>query len=280
MTPRGHRGLIQWPSARWRRQTGVMDSAVVESFVRDGFVKLPGAVPGGLVDACAGLMWEATGLDPRDPSTWAEPVYWVAGMSQPPFVQAMNSPVVLAACERLAGPGRWKPRDSMGSFPLRFPHDDEPDGLGWHVEGSYMPAGATSWWTNVRSRDRALLALYLFTHVDMDDGPTRIRVGSHLEVPPVLQPYGEQGAAGPTFAAELAAATEHCEVGHATGRAGDVYLCHPFLVHAAQANHGSRPRFLGQPAIPAGHPYRPDRPEAECSPVELTLKQGLRRAGA
>jgi hypothetical protein len=257
-----------------------VDSVDVESFVRDGFVKLPGAVPGCVVDACAGLLWEAIGLDPQDPSTWAEPVYWVGGMSQPPFVQAMNSMVVLKACERLAGPGRWKPRDSMGSFPLRFPHDDEPDGLGWHVEGSYMPAGATSWWTNARSRDRALLALYLFTDVEMDDGPTRIRVGSHLAVPPVLEPYGEEGAAGPAFAAELVAATEHCEVAYATGRAGDVYLCHPFLVHAAQANHGRRPRFLGQPAILANYPYRLDCPDPGCSPVELTLKQGLRRVGA
>jgi hypothetical protein len=253
-----------------------VDSVLIESFARDGFVKLPGAVPRGVADACTDLLWEATGLDPHDPSTWAEPVYWVGGMSQPPFVQAMNSMVVLDACEALAGPGRWKPRDSMGSFPLRFPHDDEPDGLGWHVEGSYTPAGETSYWTNVRSRDRALLALYLFTDVEMDDGPTRIRVGSHLAVPPVLEPYGEEGAAGPTFAAVLVAATEHCEVGYATGSAGDVYLCHPFLVHAAQANHGSRPRFIGQPGIPANHPYRLDCPDPECSPVELAIKQGLR----
>src|SRR2546425_4365437 len=42
------------------------------------------------------------------------------------------------------------------------------------------------------------------------------------------------------FAAELVAATGHCQVAYATGRAGDVNLCHPFLVHAAQANHGRR----------------------------------------
>jgi hypothetical protein len=72
------------------------------------------------------------------------------------------------------------------------------------------------------------------------------------------------------------AATEQCEVGYATGSAGDVYLCHPFLVHAAQANHGSRPRFIGQPGISANHPYRLDRPDPECSPVELAIKQGLR----
>ncbi len=138
-----------------------------------------------------------------------------------------------------------------------------------------MPEGSDTPWTNVISRDRALLALFLFTDVDVQDGPTRIRVGSHLAVPAVLQPFGEEGAPGPKFAPQLVAATDDCEEAYATGRAGDIYLCHPFLVHAAQANHGSRPRFIGQPAIPANYPYRIDRPRAELSAVELTIGQGL-----
>ena len=35
----------------------------------------------------------------------------------------------------------------------------------------------------------------------------------------------------------------------ATGTAGDVYLCHPFLVHAAQRHRGSSPRVLSQPGV-------------------------------
>jgi hypothetical protein len=46
-------------------------------------------------------------------------------------------------------------------------------------------------------------------------------------------------------------------------------------VHAAQANHGTQPRFIGQPAIPANYPYRIDRPRAELSPVEAIIRQGL-----
>ena len=63
-----------------------------------------------IVDACVELLWKQIGLDRADPSTWVEPVCWVGGMSQPPFVQAMNSLQVLEACDRLAGPGKWKPR--------------------------------------------------------------------------------------------------------------------------------------------------------------------------
>ena len=46
-----------------------------------------------------------------------------------------------------------------------------------------------------------------------------------------------------------AEATEKMPETLATGSAGTVYLCHPFLVHAAQAHHGSTPRFMAQPPL-------------------------------
>lgn len=35
----------------------------------------------------------------------------------------------------------------------------------------------------------------------------------------------------------------------ATGKAGTIYLCHPFLVHAAQAHRGDTPKFMAQPPL-------------------------------
>jgi len=43
----------------------------------------------------------------------------------------------------------------------------------------------------------------------------------------------------------------------ATGEAGTVYLCHPFLVHAAQQHRGSTPRFQWRP--PFAEPSVGDR---------------------
>jgi hypothetical protein len=43
----------------------------------------------------------------------------------------------------------------------------------------------------------------------------------------------------------------------ATGRAGDVYLCHPFIVHTATWPHrGTSPRMMAQPGVgsPAASP--------------------------
>lgn len=58
--------------------------------------------------------------------------------------------------------------------------------------------------------------------------------------------------------------------------AGDVYLCHPFLVHAADRHRGSSPRIIAQPPLaPAGGELRLGGPDADCSPVERAIRIGL-----
>ncbi|MFI6876721.1 phytanoyl-CoA dioxygenase family protein [Streptomyces sp. NPDC050400] len=251
------------------------DTTLVERFLRDGFVKLTGAVAPRVAADCARLLWRETGCDPDDAATWTRPVHWVGGLAQGPFAAAPNSPALHHAYDLLVGAGRWQPRYSLGTFPLRFPHEEEPDDAGWHIEGSYQPEGATWPFTNVRSRDRALLMLFLFSEVGEDDAPTRIRVGSHLDAPRVLAPYGEEGASGLTFAAELDAVSAHRPQAYATGSPGDVFLCHPFLVHAAQPHHGTRPRFLAQPPLLPAAPYELDRADGAYSPVETAIRRGL-----
>jgi hypothetical protein len=226
-----------------------MDARLVDGFLRDGFVRMEQAVPPEVVAACEALLWDQIEAVPDDPRTWRQPVYWVGGMAQPPFAAAATAPVLLDAFDALVGPGRWQRRDSIGAFPLRFPHAEEPDDAGWHIEGSYTPPGESEFFTNVHSSHRALLMLFLFTDVDEADAPTRIRVGSHRDVPPVLAPHGDRGASSRVLSPLVDAASAGRPVAPATGRAGDVFLCHPFLVHAAQPHHGSRPRFMGQPPL-------------------------------
>jgi hypothetical protein len=62
----------------------------------------------------------------------------------------------------------------------------------------------------------------------------------------------------------------------ATGEAGTVYLCHPFLVHSAQPHRGTTPRFMAQPPLHLAEPFRLEREDSGDSPVELAIKQGLR----
>jgi hypothetical protein len=256
-------------------QDGPMDDRLVEHFLADGFVKVEGAFPRRVAEDCARLLWRETGYDPEDPATWKEPVVRVAGMAQGPFAAAANSPALHEAFDLLVGEGRWVPRYSLGTFPLRFPHEREPDDAGWHIEGSYLPEGESWYFTNLRSRDRALLMLFLFSEVTETDAPTRVRVGSHLDVPPLLEPYGETGVSGLEIAPKLVEASADRPLAYATGSPGDVYLCHPFLVHAAQPHHGTRPRFMAQPPLMPAVPYELDRPDGDYSAVEYAIRRGL-----
>jgi len=125
----------------------------------------------------------------------------------------------------------------------------------------------------VTSRGRALLMLFLFSDVGGQDAPIRIRAGSHPDVARILEPAGEAGV--PVSALDLGM-TSGCPEVTATGEAGTVYLCHPFLVHAAQVNRGTRPRFMAQPPLHAGEPCELRRPNPHrLSPVEIAIRQGL-----
>jgi hypothetical protein len=96
--------------------------------------------------------------------------------------------------------------------------------------------------------------LFLFSDVGEQDAPTRIRVGSHADIARQLAPAGEEGMTLGQLSADGFAGSSHRPVVTATGDAGTVYLCHPFLVHAAQPHQGKQPRFLAQPPLLPVHP--------------------------
>jgi hypothetical protein len=170
-------------------------------------------------------------------------------------------------------------RDGLGTFPVRFPHPDDPGDAGWHMEGSYTVEGEQGYWLNLRSRGRALLMLFLFSEVGPDDAPTRVKVGSHLDVPPFLVAAGERGmffgaAAAAMDAAGKLNAPDRAQA-LATGHPGDVYLCHPFLIHAAQPHRGREPRFMAQPPLMPVAPLELSRADGAYSPVEQAVLRGL-----
>jgi len=214
------------------------------------------------------------GVDPHDRSTWTEPVVRFPCPEGPAFAAAGTSPALSAVYDQLLGPDRWIPRQGIGgTIPVRFPSTADPGDAGWHIDGSYDVDG--QWWVNVQSRGRGLLALFLFTDVGDQDAPTEILVGPHIDVPRVLEPFGEHGVFFGKVAGELPDSTYRRPRDRATGRAGDVYVCHPFLVHRATCPHrGAGPRMLAQPAIALRHPFALRESGSLCA-VERAILDGL-----
>lgn len=242
----------------------------VQSFIDDGFVRIDAAFPADLARQCRDELWAAMGLSPDRPEDWTQPVIRIASMSTPAFVQAANTPVLHRAYDQLAGPSRWLAPQGLGSFPIRFPSPDKPGDDGWHVDMSFGDsADFMEWRANVKSSGRALLMLFLFSDVGPDDAPTRIRKGSHAAIARQLLPFGEAGATLRQLSADGYASTTHCPEALATGAAGTVYLCHPFLVHAAQPHRGTEPRFMAQPPLLPRGEFDPALPP---SPVQIAIR--------
>ena len=254
-----------------------------EQFLHDGFLKLENAFPQETAAEARAILWEATGCDPQDPATWTRPVIRLGGFDQDPFRRAVNTPQLHAAFDELVGPGRWIPSHGLGTFPIRFPHPNDPGDTGWHIDASFPPERPTpgsyfDWRVNLRSRGRALLMLFLFSDVGENDAPTRIRVGSHLRVPALLAPAGENGLTMMELSMAAAQATRGMPETTATGAAGTVLLCHPFLVHAAQPHRGATPRFLAQPPLVPKVPFDLSRSDDSYSLVEKAILLGLARS--
>ncbi|KXO72957.1 phytanoyl-CoA dioxygenase family protein [Brucella anthropi] len=244
----------------------------VQSFIDDGFVKIENAFSTDLAKQGRDELWADIGLSPDEPQNWTQPVVRAGFKSSPPFIEAANTPQLHKAYDQLVGEARWLAPKGVGTFPIRFPSPESPGDDGWHVDVSFGTDNPDfiEWRVNVKSSGRALLMLFLFSDVGRDDAPTKIRKGSHAVMAQELLPYGEAGATLRQLSANDYASTEGCELELATGAAGTVYLCHPFLVHAAQSHRGQRPRFMAQPPLLPKGEFDPTLPP---SPVQVAIRQ-------
>lgn len=228
-----------------------LTSRQVQTFIDDGCVKIENAFSTDLAEQCRDELWADIGLSPDEPENWTQPVVRVAAKASPPFIEAANTSRLHKAYDQLVGKGRWLEPKGLGTFPIRFPSPHLPADVGWHVDMSFGDSNPDfmEWRVNVKSSGRALLMLFLFSDVGADDAPTKIRKGSHAVIARELLPYGDTGATLRQLSTKGYASTEDCNVELATGTAGTVYLCHPFLVHSAQPHRGARPRFMAQPPL-------------------------------
>jgi len=209
---------------------GTMSDEHVDHFIENGFVHLREVVAPDVVAAGQKIIWSDLGQSADDPSSWTGPVARIIPSDARPFRVAFDSPPLFDAFDRLVGRGRWLSRPDLGYFVVRFPHPADPGDTGWHIDSSFPPADAdadagdfSQWRVNVSSRGRALLMLmlFLFSDVGPDDAPTRIKVGSHLDVPPLLRAAGTDGMTGTEASALAARASASRAMALATGRAGE-----------------------------------------------------------
>lgn len=252
----------------------------IVAFERDGYVPVRGAFSRSTAAHCRRTIanrLRATGIDVDDPTTWRRPVALVPWPATASFTAAGTAPSLTEVYDQLLGPGAWESFPTWGGVVFaRFPNRRRARDAVWHVDGTFPRDGVPV--TTLGSDNRGVLCLVLLSDVGEDDGPTELLVGSHLDVPPILEPAGDEGRPFSSIIEALPATTFERPVVQVTGRAGDVYVCHPFLVHRGpERNRGSAPRLVAQPGIVRHRPFRLEggRPR----PVERAIRTALATSG-
>lgn len=221
---------------------------MIDAFVTDGFVKIPGAAPREVADAARALLWQRLDASPDDPRTWTHPVTWTTDLAgDGPFGEIARSAKLSEALDQICGDSGWVPRGSLGNIPVRFPVAPAADDRGWHIDlNTQLPDGT---WV-VSARPQTLLLLTLLSEVTPDDAPTRVRVGSHRLVSEAL---GDRTYDAVEAGALVDRVSADCPVQYTTGVPGDMYVLHPFTVHAADEHRGRTPRFMSQAPVLLRH---------------------------
>mgnify|MGYP001945663644 CR=1 FL=1 len=255
----------------------ILSKEEIEHFIYNGYVRLDHVFSKETADAALEILWKDLPCDRSDPSTWIEPVIRLGMYTNEPFVKSVNTPKLYNAFNQLIGKDKWIPCRNVGTFPVRFPSDKQPNDTGKHVDASFPgndPNNYFEWRINVRSKGRALLMLILYSDVSENDAPTVIYEGSHIDVARILSKEGDLGLSFRELADKLDELPNRKEV-YATGKAGTVYLCHPFLVHSAQPHWGSTPKFMAQPPLLLKGELSISDSDVGYSPVERAIRLGI-----
>lgn len=254
--------------------TDPLTPAQVEQFLTRGFVVLRDCFSREAAAQLTDQIWPRLGYDPHDRSTWKQSRVHMPARQR--FeIETFAPKAWEAICflcggeERIARPARWS-----DAFIVNFNDgaDQEwippsPAAPGWHKDGDFFMHF-------LDSPEQALLTIVLWSDVEPKGGGTFLACDSVPHVARYLADHPE-GVHPFKFPNESFVAQCHDFV-EATGRVGDVYLMHPYMIHASSFNHSDRVRIITNPPIALKEPmrFKRDNP-AEYSPVELAVLRGL-----
>jgi len=256
-----------------------LSSSDIEDFVENGYVVLRnGFDPALAAHIRENELWTSLyrmhGIKKEDPSTWPHhvgmrKVYFAsdklpaeeadAGVEyvEKDWVNKVLNERVLAAIDQLVGGrNRWHvDRFGLGWWAVSWPQP-KPDNADWGADGAWHIDGA-HFKHKINSAEQALLPIFIFSNIEPEDGGTALAAGSHVAVTKILSeaeisaPDGIPGSQVSRAAAAVPGALDN--IIEACGQAGDVVLCHPFLLHARGINYGQNGvesvRFISNPCV-------------------------------
>ena len=256
-----------------------------EQFLQEGFLKISSGLSTELMQSWTAAALERVGYGTTQQC--AEPIIWMNHHHQAPISEIAPA-AWEALCEIVGGAERietkilgiesrhftqinsWVWSDafiinfSLGAEkPWRTP---QAEGFNWHKDGSYFRHFADS-------REQALLLVLFWSDVETKGGGTFIAADSPAHVAQKLLQHPE-GIEPGTF--DFPSIIQKCQdFRELVGKAGDLYLIHPYMLHTSSANHSSQPRVMSNPPVVLKEPLRLDRKQANLSLLEETTLRFL-----
>ncbi len=243
-----------------------------EQFLAEGYLVIKGAFPRErslewVHEECA-----HAGYDVDDPATWRKD-YVRVDLSHPETLAECAPDAWQASCDLMGGIGRVQNRPRISVFAMNFKQgSDQPfqppsaSSRGWHKDGWHFRHF-------LDSPEQGLLGIPLFTDVLPQGGATFIAADSVPVVARFLADHPE-GVLPDDFDPKTLLA-ECKDFREATGDAGDVYLLHPYLLHAVSQNVLQRPRAIANLCFELREPMCFNRTDGDYSPIEAAILRGL-----
>ncbi|KAH8115114.1 hypothetical protein DFH11DRAFT_146876 [Phellopilus nigrolimitatus] len=264
----------------------VMTPELRQQFLEKGWVRIETAVPAENIKRFSDDVWVRLGYDPNDKSTWEKEKIHMPRHRE--IVTRDFAPKGWTAiCEILGGEERIDRTlfescgDSLicnlGTPEWEKKESVDPRLLGnWHIDGD--------WFTHfLDSGEQGLTVIVLYNDIVPRAGGTFIAPDGVKNVVKWLYDHPE-GA--DSFPVDETGARTVCDINHCeefvelTGKAGDMFICHPFMPHSASKNYLRLPRFITNPPVTLKEPLNFARENArDYSLTELVVLRALEASG-
>lgn len=252
----------------------VLTEAQEQEFLDNGFVVIHDCFTPEAAAEYTDHVWTRLGYDADDQSTWAQ-----SSIHMPSHhrfdVREFAPKAWQAACDLLGGEDRIaKPYVWGDGFIVNlWEGADQPwqpasaQARGWHKDGDFFRHF-------LDSPEQGLLTLVLWSDVQHQGGATFVAADS---VGPVARYLAERPGGVLPNEFDVPSLVGQCEnFVEATGRIGDVFLLHPFVLHAKAQNLLRLPRLITNPPVHLAEPMRFDRENPDdFSLVEKAVLRGL-----
>ncbi len=246
----------------------------IQHFIDYGFIQLTGCFDRDFAYQWTEEAFGRLGYDANNPATWEKPIVHMPADS---YVNVREfAPKAWHAMAQLLG-GEERMQDDLrwgNGFIVNFSLGAErewvppsPEAGGWHKDGDFF-------WHFLDSPEQGLLVIVIWRDIAPQGGGTFMAPDS---IKPVARYMLENRSGIHPFEGAFSSYIDQChDFREATGKAGDVILMHPYMLHASSQNHSGKARFITNPPVALKEPMNFNRENpADYSPVERAVLNAL-----